>query len=323
MKSKISIVLPIVLALILPGLSLFTNSGLLSQDNVGFYQSWIMASFISYLLWYFLWYLWDIKSLYNNWWYIVRLLVLAGIMITALLLFTYKSGENLEWPALVARIIIGSIVFLTIQYALKAQHNISRLMIEKEQIQTENYKAQLKTLRSQIDPHFLFNSLNTLRTMVRHQDSNSEKFIMSLSDFYRQTLKHTENTTLKLSEELAVLQSYLFLMKSRNEEALTVDLSIDESFHQHHLPTLALQVVVENCFKHNSMSSKMPLHIEIKSTEDFYVEVTNNIQPKIGDNDSSGFGLELLKKRYSLMNIKQGIIVLKTPDRFCVKLKLI
>ncbi|MBN2173042.1 MAG: hypothetical protein JW731_02840, partial [Bacteroidales bacterium] len=120
MKSKISIVLPIVLALILPGLSLFTNSGLLSQDNVGFYQSWIMASFISYLLWYFLWYLWDIKSLYNNWWYIVRLLVLAGIMITALLLFTYKSGENLEWPALVARIIIGSIVFLTIQYALKA-----------------------------------------------------------------------------------------------------------------------------------------------------------------------------------------------------------
>jgi LytS/YehU family sensor histidine kinase len=221
------------------------------------------------------------------------------------------------------RIIFAIFVFLPIQYALKAQQNIARLQLEKEQLQTENYKAQLKVLRAQIDPHFLFNSLNTLRTMVRYQHSNSEHFIMSLSDFYRQILKHNENNTLPLYEELKVLQSYLFLMKSRNEEAISINLDIDPSLYHFHLPGLALQVLLENCFKHNSMTSKKPLLIEIKNTDEFYIMVKNNIQPKIGDNDSSGYGLELLKKRYALMKVQKGVIINKTPEYFSVKLKLL
>jgi LytS/YehU family sensor histidine kinase len=112
-------------------------------------------------------------------------------------------------------------------------------------------------------------------------------------------------------------------MKNRNEEAVSVSLDIDDSLLQFHLPTLALQTVVENCFKHNSMTSKKPLHIEINNTDDFYLRVKNNIQPKIGDNTSTGYGLESLKKRYELMNIKRGVLIEETPDYFIVKLKLL
>ena len=92
--------------------------------------------------------------------------------------------------------------------------------------------------------------------MVRQQHTNSEQFVMSLSQFYRQTLKHNEDTTLPLSEEIDVLESYLFLMKSRHGDAVFVSLQIDPALFSLHLPTLALQAVAENCFKHNSMTSK-------------------------------------------------------------------
>jgi len=213
--------------------------------------------------------------------------------------------------------------FLTIQYALKSQRKVSKLLLEKEQLQTENYKSQLKTLRTQVDPHFLFNSLNTLRSMIRQQHSGSEHFVLSLSDFYRQTLKHNENTTIPLSEELKVLQSYLYLMKSRNEKAVQIKLNIDETLLDHRVPSMALQTVVENCFKHNSMTSNHPLQINISSSEGNYISVCNNTQAKIGDNDTSGMGLNLLRKRYELINIEDGLIVNHTPEQFCIQLKLL
>ena len=218
---------------------------------------------------------------------------------------------------------LGVVVFLVIQYSMKVQENMSRLQVEKERIQTEHYKTQLKVLHAKIDPHFLFNSLNTLRAMVRQGHSNSEKFILGLSDFYRQTLTYNENTRLPLSEELSILESYLFLMKNRNEEAIFVDINIEKSLYSFFLPTFALQIVAENCFKHNSMTSKMPLRIEISNTDDKYIVVKNNIQPKIKAGESTGNGLNALAKRYEMMNTPNGVLVEQSSDHFKVKLKLI
>ena len=321
LKSKINTILPIALAVILPGLSLYSSVGLEVMENIGFFGSWIISSLILYGLWYLLWYLWDIKS-GRIWWYGFILAGFFGIVILVASILDFPRTDDPEWFYLL-RIVMAAILFLAIQYALKAQQNISSLQLEKEQMQTENYKAQVKALQAKIDPHFLFNSLNTLRSMVKQQHENSDQFIMSLSDFYRQTLKYNENTTLPLSEELSILQSYLFLMKSRNEDAVVVNVSIDDELHQHHLPTLALQIVVENCFKHNSMASKNPLHIEIGNNDDYYIVINNNIQPKIGDKDENGLGLEILRKRYELMNIHNGVIIREMPDQFSVKLRLI
>lgn len=323
LKSKINILLPIVLSVILPGLSLYTtNTSWGSLDNLGPYWSWFTGSLVSYVIWYLLWYIWDLTSGYQKWWSVLLPIAAIVVLFGVLYLFVFRNIEGFVGYNLF-RIALLSILFLSIQYALKAQQDISRLSLEKEQIKKENYKVQLKALRAQIDPHFLFNSLNTLRSMVRHQHSNSEQFVMSLSDFYRHTLKHTETPTLPLSEELAVLQSYLFLMRSRNEEAISLNIQIDRSLDSLHLPTLALQSVVENCFKHNSMSSKKPLHIEVCNTDDHYVVVSNNLQPKIGDQNTSGYGLDLLVKRYELMKIPEGVVIQQTPQRFTVKLKLI
>ena len=322
LNPKVNTVLPIVLALVLPGLSVYANPHDYLSPRLGLFGSWISSSISIYLLWYILWYLFDTTHKYPRWWFIVALLLFYGIAFLLLSFFVFKDGSLFRWITFF-RLIMGSFMFLSIQYAMRAQQNISRLHLEKEQIQTENYRAQLKALRAKIDPHFLFNSLNTLRSMVRQKHDNSEEFIVSLSDFYRQTLKHEENATIRLSEELAVLQSYLFVMKNRNADAICIKLTMDEAFNDFHLPTLALQVVVENCFKHNSMTSKRPLHIEIFPAKDNYIEVRNNIQPKIGHQTSSGFGLDILKKRYALMNIPEGVIIEKTPQYFSVKLKLI
>lgn len=323
LKTTINTVLPIALAVLLPGLSLYSNIEAEYFDRKSnFLVGWLVSSVVMYLLWYILWFLWDIKANPRRWRLIFLLaIVLAGI-IAVLTVYALSQEIPLRGIHLV-RGMLGIILFLAIQYALKTQENISQLLLEKEQIQTENYRVQLKALQTQVDPHFLFNSLNTLRSMVRQHHSNSEKFIMSLSDFYRQTLKHNENTTLPLAEELAVLESYLFLMKSRNEEAIIVALNIDPSLHEKHIPTLALQIVVENCFKHNSMTSKRPLRIEISSTADFCIEVKNNLQPKIGDQQLSGYGLDSLRKRFELMDIPQGVLIHESADQFSVKLKLI
>ncbi len=320
-NSRINYILPIVLALLLPGLSIYSQNEGIIPDNPNVFRNWGIASSILYLFWYLLWFLWDIKSRQSQKKFLLILTLLSSIFFINWQFKLLPTSNVFEWYVIV-RIVLPILLFLAIQSALKAQVNISTLRLEKEQMQTENYRVQLKALRTKIDPHFLFNSLNTLRSMVRQHHANSEAFIMSLSDFYRQVLKHNENTTLPISEELQVLQSYLFLMKNRNSEAVSVQLDIDRSLHHLHLPTLALQVVVENCFKHNSMTSKKPLNIEVKSTADQYIEITNNIQPKLGEQNSLGYGLDLLKKRYELMNIAQGVIVEKTPDQFLVKIKL-
>lgn len=317
LKSNINIILPIVLVATLPIISFYANPERAFAKEISFGKGWFFASSLLYILWHILWSFWNLKFRYR-----ITLGLGIGIILLMLYFFVLQNLQNFE-SYHILRFILTCILFLAIQFSLKAQDNISRLLLEKEQMQTENYKVQFKALRTQTDPHFLFNSLNTLRSMVRQNHDNSEKFVMSLADFYRQTLKHNENTRLQLSEELVVLESYLFLMKSRNEKAISINLDIDEALYTYHLPTLALQTVVENCFKHNSMTSKMPLHIEIKNFDSSYITITNNIQAKIGNQDSSGYGLELLKKRYELMNIKEGIMIEKTAQEFMVKLKLI
>lgn len=287
----------------------------LTDDSV--FGAWFLSSMVLYCLWYFLWLLWDINQKNKKWYALVLFGIVLILMVLNIKLFDVNNDDG------IIRILAPIVLFTTIQYALKSQKNVSLLLLEKEQLQTENYKAQLKTLRAQVDPHFLFNSLNTLRSMIRQQHSGSEQFVLSLSDFYRQTLRHNENTIIPLSEELKVLQSYLYLMKSRNEKAVQIKLNIDESLLKHQIPTMALQMVIENCFKHNSMTSKNPLLIDITSTEDFYIRICNNIQAKIGDDNLTGMGLELLRKRYELMNIKQGLIFKHTTEQFCVQLKLI
>jgi len=323
MKLPIEKILPIALCIVFPALNAITTRGIINITDVDslILFRWISVSAMLYLLWMLLDYISEKAETYKFLKAITGATALLIIIYNIFLLTPLFQNKNLQWM-FVARYFIAIIPFLIIQYAFRANKKVAQLELEKQQIQTENYKVQLEALRTKADPHFLFNSLNTLRTMVRHRDPKSEQFILSLSDFYRQTLRYNESTLIKLIDEVKVLESYLFLMKNRNEEAVQISIQIAEELYQHQIPTLALQTVIENCFKHNMMTSKLPLYIEIKSADN-YIEIKNNVQPRIANGSSSGYGLENLKKRYELLNIENGVDIESTDDHFLIKLKLI
>ena len=274
-----------------------------------------------YSMWYFFWHLWDIRKKAKSKWYALVYLLIHFLFLTIKL----KTGMDHNSPKLlfITRLLFSAALILTVQYALKSQQSISRLLLEKEQIQTDHYRMHLQALRSKVDPHFLFNTLNTLRVMVRNQHAEAEKFVMSLSDFYRQTLQYNENSTIELSKEIEVLEAYLFLMQSRNQAALTIDINIEETLSERLIPTLALQIITENCFKHNKMTVNQPLRIIIKSVDQQYMLIKNNVQPKLTSQKSLGHGLEYVRQRYRLLGIEDGLRVKENADIFEVQLKLI
>lgn len=321
MKFQIKHIFPIAFAVLIPLLG-FINSAA-AKYNINTVQAWIFSAILIYAMWHGIWELRKLKATAKPGVFIIIAIIFTILAINISYLIGYMANQELQWMP-VFRLVLLIIIILLIQYVLIAQENIANLKYEKEQLESEKLRAQLKELRTQVDPHFLFNSLNTLRSMVHQNHKNSEQFIIGLSDFFRQTLQHNENTTLPLSKELDVLRSYLFIMKSRNENAVQVNLDdIDEKYNNYLIPTLAIQSVIENCFKHNSMSTKMPLKITMQTVTGDYLEISNNIQPKLSDQETSGRGLDLLKKRYRLLKITDGINIIANETTFTVQLKLL
>ena len=281
MKIKYHKLFPVVLAVALSGFGVISNAGAQRPHYPDWLVGWVFSAALMYGLWHLAMALWHAEKGNRP---LQRALFVALVLLVSLGVWALQASAGGKMPLalLLVRLTMGVGLMVAVQYLLKAQANVARLLVEKEQAQTETYKAQLKALRAQVDPHFLFNSLNTLRSMVHQQHGQSEEFIINLSVFYRQTLKHNDSPTLPLADELTILRSYLFLMKSRNEASVHIDIQIDPALHQHYLPTLALQLVLENCFKHNSGTSKKPLYIEVRSTGSGYIAVKNNVQPKLG-----------------------------------------
>jgi sensor histidine kinase YesM len=323
MKRNIYIIIPLLLSAALPGIGSIVYVGEVN-NSYPFIFKWIYTSTFLFCLWQVLVVSWKIKSIIKRTIYLI-----VGIFLFAVLLtfisenIGFRENDTLDVKEII-RMIFVILIFLTIQYGLNSQKRIETLKTEKEKLLKENYMAQLQSLRSQMDPHFLFNSLNTLRSMVNKNHENSEEFILNLSNIYRSTLQHKNNNTLSLTKELSFLNSYLQLMKSRNDKAIEFSIPISDSdYSNYSLPSFGLQSVVENCFKHNSMSSKRPLKIKITLADDNYIQVSNNIQEKLTQNEGSKLGLDLLERRYKLLGYEKGVVVEKGKEDFIVKLKLI
>lgn len=191
MKPKIDTILPIILSLVLPILRFYAGEST-SNEELPLVFIWGLLSLTLYILWHFLWLLWEVTLGIHKVWFPLLLLLLIVILMGIIQQFLDTNTDDFQFYPII-RLTASSILFFAIQYAIKSQQNIAHLRVEKEQLQTEKYKTELQVLRSKIDPHFLFNTLNTLRIMMRNQHGEAEKFVISLSDFYRQTLKYNEN----------------------------------------------------------------------------------------------------------------------------------
>jgi two-component system, LytTR family, sensor kinase len=195
-------------------------------------------------------------------------------------------------------------------------------LIETERLQKENILSQFETLRTQINPHFLFNSLNTLVGIVQTNPEQAVLFIKEFSKVYRNVLNHKDSLLITLEEELKLINSFVFLQKIRFGDNLKVDIQIDNGKMHFLLPPFSLQLLIENALKHNIVSSKKPLTIHIKNEKDYLV-VSNNLQKRLNeDENSTGIGLKNLKTRYEMISLIEPEFV-QTEAEYIAKIPLI
>ncbi|MFN4084003.1 MAG: sensor histidine kinase [Bacteroidia bacterium] len=177
-------------------------------------------------------------------------------------------------------------------------------LTEKEQLKRESLSAEFETLKSQINPHFLFNALNTLTNLIEENPQTATEFVQKLSSVYRYVLNQKDKETATLKEELAFIESYIFLNQMRFGNNLQVQYMIDKSVEDKRIITLSLQMLVENAIKHNIISNQHPLIIHIGSTQN-EVYISNNLQPKATAPESNGIGLSNIISRYGFLTDRQ------------------
>jgi two-component system, LytTR family, sensor kinase len=234
--------------------------------------------------------------------------------------FTAQFANPNKWmPAL--RNTLNIPIFIALFESIKSAAERKKIHIDNIALENENAKAQFNLLLQQINPHFLFNCFTVLQAMVRSKDTRTEAFIIKLAEVYRQSLK-TETGTVTLREELDFFNAYMYLMTLRQEEAIFVDVQVSDESLTYHLPAFSLQLLAENCIKHNIVSEANPLHIRLYQKEPKTLTISNNYQPKAVKNESFGIGIENLKKRYALEGIVKGVQIENNETTYSTTIKL-
>jgi LytS/YehU family sensor histidine kinase len=190
---------------------------------------------------------------------------------------------------------------------------------EAKNLQRESIIARYETLKNQVSPHFLFNSLNALTNLVYEDQDKAVKFIKQLSEVYRYVLDSREKEVVDIMEEAGFLSAYLFLQQIRFGEKLILNVNLSGA--RGYVAPLVLQMLVENAIKHNIIAEDDPLTISISVVEDVIV-VQNNLQPKsVTMEESTGVGLDNIVKRYAFLTDRP--VVITHDDKFTVKLPLL
>lgn len=211
---------------------------------------------------------------------------------------------------------------LIISYALAFLTRARIAEIENIKLKEENLSSQLKSLRDQINPHFLFNTLNTLSSVIRlDTKKDGLKFVDDLSSVYRYILESDKHELVKLESELKFLKSYIYMLKKRFHEKLKISIDLPKPLLSSMIPPMVLQILVENAIKHNEIIQSEPLEIIIYSKAK-YIIVKNNLREKTEDKNNLGLGLPNLVSRYKLI-AKKDVEINQTKDSFIVKLPII
>ncbi|MFT3674845.1 MAG: histidine kinase [Chitinophagaceae bacterium] len=195
-----------------------------------------------------------------------------------------------------------------------------KALTEKEQLEKINLQTQLSRLQEQLQPHFLFNNLNTLLSLTEEAPERAGRFIRELSTVYRCLLRSTHQHLVPLQQELQFADAYLFLLKSRFENALQISMQIDPVWQDYYLPPLTLQLLVENAVKHNQVDQKNPLQLQIITTEEGRIIVRNTLKKRIAP--SERMGLANLAAKYRLLQLPD-ICMEETTGEFVVTVPLL
>lgn len=192
---------------------------------------------------------------------------------------------------------------------------------EVERFKKESIEFQLATLKAQVNPHFLFNSLNTLSSLVYQNPDSAALFVRRLARVYRYILENQEREMVKLSEEVRCLEDYISLLNTRFGESISFKIDIPKNSRKRFIAPMTLQMLVENAIKHNIKSRKKPLEMTIKLEND-KILVSNNLQTKQRVGFSSGIGLQNIQSRYAYLT-DHKVEIMFNEERFTVKIPML
>lgn len=263
-------------------------------------------TFLVYL--YFLIEFWILRHFSNNrkkiWLSLFAMLVFVGILSTAIsqLLGIWFKGSLTAYHYSIIQFVKDLLLFITsvfvtnlLSLIIKNQERIE----ENKNLAIENIKNRYNALKNQTDPHFLFNSLNSLNGLIGYDDERAHEYLMQLSSVFRYTIQ--ERSVVALSEEMEFSESYIYLMKIRYGDAFSANIQILDGHQTYYILPFAIQTLVENAVKHNVVSLQKPLKLNIIETGKETVIVENNLQPRLDVRDGNGLGLSNLNERYWLM----------------------
>ena len=236
------------------------------------------------------------------------------------MIFQHQTPSMIDWMGvlkcmvvLVVAILYGRIYLLLYQQ--------QKILLENEHLRTENIQSRYNMLVGQINPHFFFNSLNSLSMLVRDKnDDKALEYIDQLSYTFRYILQNGQNTKTTLKDEMEFASAYGELFKVRYADKLFFDIDIDTKYNDWTLPALSLQPLIGNAVKHNTITRKQPFHISIK-TDGATLVVSNHKRPKLEPEPSTGIGLKNLSSRWHLIT-GTDIEIIDTETEFIVRLPL-
>lgn len=232
--------------------------------------------------------------------------IIAAAFSIGISLFSQLFDPHEMKPGMMSRMIrdglikdflLTTIVILVVQM-LQAIYERNQIAVENESLRAENITTHYEALKSQLDPHFMFNSLNTLQSLIGTDAEKAQSYVQELSQVLRATLQNKEVVTLE--QEMQGVYAYCNLMQIRYGDNLQFEFQIDQHFLSYQVLPLSVQGLVENAIKHNVISGKQPLQVSIATTKDALLKVANPIQPKIMEESGNGIGLANLVERYRL-----------------------
>jgi sensor histidine kinase YesM len=252
--------------------------------------------------------------------------LLVGLVVMFMLAYGHYlmfSSINFRSEVLMVEVrgILINLAFYTLIHLLRRGYQNQQVGIELERTKADAMGAQYELLKQQVNPHFLFNNMNTLKAMVETGDEHTVDFILKLSDFYRLTLQSRKHDLIQISDEIEILNTYMFLLKTRFEDGINIVNIIEPQYYTSLIPPFTLQLLIENCIKHNVVSLDRPLNIKLY-TENEKIIIENQLQLKMTSEISTKTGLENINQRYNhLLNLKIDIEI--SQQSFKIKLPII
>jgi len=311
--TRIERLLPIILSILLPGLNIISNNYTEGDLNL----TKVLPKYL--LIVFFLYSVWRLNDFildHPRWAFIKTgetklikpVLVLINLIYIALFVlidfFLLPEAVSLStivppWMVVI-RLVMAVLVFIVFQQVLRTTKQRESLYVQNLTLQTEKLKSELETMKQQINPHFLFNSLNTLIDLIEEDQTKAVRFVRVFSNLYRVVLQSSRRDFIYLEDELAFLNDYWELLKIRFNGAVNLVIHIPDDKFKALIPPLSLQFLIENAVKHNKATNANPLLIEIYESNNSIV-IQNKIIPKPFTAHGEGLGLKNLQKRFSLL----------------------